>query len=263
MIKKRSLESISLSILNSDAPEEEKVKIMKAILGRGKEKINVMIIGSKGCGKSSTVNALFNIEKAKVGVDSSLKYIEKYKLDNLIIWDCPGFVYGEETENIQKKHIANKLKERDKKGNLLIDLVLVILDGSAHDFETTYEIINEIVIPNFGDNRDRILVAVNKVDMVMNGRYWNNKKNKPKDKLLKFLNEKSALVQKEIKEVTGLDVEPIYYNTGYTKDGRKKHEPYNISKLLYCLSEFLLKKKRNAAVKGGIGNNLITWWWDC
>ena len=263
MIRKRSIESISFNIMNSNAPEEEKVKIMKAILGLGKEKINVMFIGSKGCGKSSTVNALFNIEKAKVGGNSSLKYIEKYQLNNLIIWDCPGFVYGEETENIQKKHIVNKLKERDKKGNLRMDLVLVILDGSAQDFETTYEIINEIVIPNFGDNRDRILVAVNKVDMVMNGRYWNNKKNKPKDKLLKFLDEKSALVQKEIKEVTGLDVEPIYYNTGYTKDGRKKHEPYNISKLLYCFNEFFLKKKRNASVKGGTENNLITWWWDC
>ena len=51
MMKRRSIESISVSILNSDAPEEEKLKVMKVVLGLGKEKINVMLIGAEGCGK--------------------------------------------------------------------------------------------------------------------------------------------------------------------------------------------------------------------
>ena len=35
MMKRRSIESISVSVLNSDAPEEEKLKVMKAVLGLG------------------------------------------------------------------------------------------------------------------------------------------------------------------------------------------------------------------------------------
>ena len=40
---------------------------MKNLLNLKKQKINLMITGATGVGKSSTINALFNTEKAKVG----------------------------------------------------------------------------------------------------------------------------------------------------------------------------------------------------
>lgn len=51
-----------------------------------------MITGATGSGKSSTINALFNTEVAKVGVgvDPETMDITKYDLDNLVLWDSPG-----------------------------------------------------------------------------------------------------------------------------------------------------------------------------
>ena len=192
MMKRRSIESISVSILNSDAPEEEKLKVMKAVLGLGKEKTNVMLIGAEGCGKRSTINALSSVGLVKAGVDTGLSSICKYELGNLVLWNCPGLEYGKDVENGQEIQIINKLQERDKKGNLLIDLVLVILDGCTLDFEAAYEFINEIIVPNLGEDKDRILVALNKVDIALNGRYWTQRESKPKAKLLKYLDEKSV-----------------------------------------------------------------------
>ena len=50
------------------------------------QKINLMITGATGCGKSSTINALFNTEVARVGVgvDPETMDITKYDLDNLV-----------------------------------------------------------------------------------------------------------------------------------------------------------------------------------
>ena len=55
-----------------------------------------MLVGSTGSGKSSTINALFNMDIAKVGVgvDPETTDIAKFELDNLIIWDTPGLGDG-------------------------------------------------------------------------------------------------------------------------------------------------------------------------
>ena len=72
--------------------------------------------------------------------------IEKYELDNLILWDTPGLGDGREADNRHAKNIIQKLAEVDKDGNVLIDLVLIILDGSTRDLGTSYELINNVII---------------------------------------------------------------------------------------------------------------------
>jgi predicted GTPase len=107
---------------------------------------------------------MFDMEVAKVGVgvDPETMDIEKYELDNLIIWDTPGLGDGKEKDIAHAKAIIKKLNELDEKGEPLIDLVLVILDGSSRDLGTSYELINKVIIPNLGENPEkRILIAVN------------------------------------------------------------------------------------------------------
>ena len=211
-----------------------------------KQKINILITGATGSGKSSTINALFDTDVAMVGtgVDPETMHIQKYDLDNLVLWDSPGLGDGKEKDILHAKGIVDKLNELDKEGDPLIDMVLVILDGGSRDLGTSYELINSVIIPNLGENpEDRILVAINQADVAMKGRYWNHEKNKPEKKLKEFLDEKVQSTKKRVKDATGVDIEPICYAAGF-KDDDEPQRPYNLSKLLYFILKHTPEKKR-------------------
>ena len=233
-------------IMNAPLDEQTRKILLENILKLKNEKVNLLITGATGSGKSSTINAMFKTEVAKVGigVDPETMSIKKYELDNLILWDSPGLGDGKEKDIQHAKGIVAKLNEKDNNDNPLIDLVLVILDGGSRDLGTSYELINQVIIPNLGENaKDRILIAINQADVAMGGRNWNYKQNKPEPKLVKFLDEKVLSVKNRVKEATGLDVEPIYYCAGY-KDDDEEQNPYNLSKLLYYIIKATPTKKR-------------------
>lgn len=116
----------------SDIPEAEKAKRLSRLIKIRNKQVNIMLVGSTGSGKSSTVNAMFNMDIAKVGVgvDSETTNISKFELDNLIIWDTPGLGDGIENDKRITKEIIAKLNEVDKEGSPLIDMVLVIMDAA-------------------------------------------------------------------------------------------------------------------------------------
>lgn len=247
-INKESIfDDLEKDIQNSSLAEQDKNKMLKNILHLREQEVNIMITGATGCGKSSTINALFDADVAKVGigVDPETMDIEKYTLKNLILWDSPGLGDGKEADNRHAKNIINKLNEVDKNGKALIDLVLVILDGSTRDLGTSYELINNVIIPNLGSNKSkRILVAINQCDVAMKGKHWNYEENKPDPVLEKFLEDKVQSVRRRILEGTGVDVEPIYYSAGYKESEEDKQNPYNLSKLLYYIIQHTPKEKR-------------------
>jgi predicted GTPase len=235
--------------------EATKKKLFENILKLKEQKVNLMITGATGCGKSSTINAMFDTAVAKVGtgVDPETMEIQKYELDNLILWDSPGLGDGKEKDIQHSKGIIKKLNELDEKGNPLIDLILVILDGGSRDLGTSYELINQVIIPNLGENaKDRILIAINQADVAMKGRYWDFENNKPEEKLVNFLEEKAKSVKDRVKEATGVDIEPIYYSAGY-KEENEEQKPWNLSKLLYFIVKSTPTEKRLSYV-----NNLST-----
>lgn len=241
---------IESDINNSDMDEKSKISVLKKISKLKDKKVNLMITGATGCGKSSTINAMFDTNVAEVGtgVDPETMSIEKYKLGNLILWDSPGLGDGKEKDIEHSKGIISKLNEKDKNNEPLIDLVLVILDGGSRDLGTSYELINSVIIPNLGENaKDRILIAINQADVAMKGRNWDYENNKPEPKLIEFLEEKVKSVKNRVKEATGVDVEPIYYSAGFKEEGESQR-PYNLSKLLYFIVTNTPSKKRLAFV---------------
>ena len=258
--KKNIFEELENDIINSNVSEEDKSKLMKNLFHLKEQKINLMITGATGCGKSSTINALFDTEVAKVGTTPNPETMEitRYDLDNLILWDSPGLGDGKEADNKHAKGIISKLLERDEKGNLLIDLVLVILDGSSRDLGTSYELINNVIIPNLGEDKNRVLIAINQADIAMKGRYWNYEENKPEPELVEFLDEIVKSVHERIKEGTGLDITPIYYSAGFKEEGSSQEKPYNLSKLLYYIIKLTPKNKRLPYIEN-INKNPAMW----
>ena len=111
--ERRFFDAMESDIMNADIPKTERNKLMKNFLQLKEQKINLMITGATGCGKSSTINALFNTEVAKVGVgvDPETMDITKYELDNLVLWDSPGLGDGKEADNRHAKNIIKKLHE--------------------------------------------------------------------------------------------------------------------------------------------------------
>lgn len=227
-------------------PEDAKTTVLKNLARLKEQKVNILITGATGCGKSSTINAMFNTDKAKVGQGSTPETmdIKKYEMDNIVIYDSPGLGDGKEADIRHAKNISSKLLEKDNEGNLLIDLVLVILEGSTRDMGTSYQLIENVIIPNIGQDNKRLLVAINQADVAMKGRGWNFERNEPEPALVNFLEEKCLSTKNRIKEATGVDVDPIYYAAGY-KDGESSQQPYNLSKLFLFILRHTKEEKRS------------------
>ena len=249
-MSKFSLKDILAETLKrTDLSKDERDDLIRAQEKLQNMKINILVTGATGCGKSSTINALFNGDIAKVGqgVDPETMDIQKYDWENLVIWDSPGLGDGKEADKRHSRNIREKLIEKDKDGNALIDVVLVILDGGSRDLGTSYELITEVIIQTLqasGEHgTDRLLVAINQCDMAMKGRHWNHETNRPEPTLENFLEEKVASTRNRIRESTGVTVNPIYYSAGF-KDGDTDQRPYNISRLLRHIIENTPSKKR-------------------
>lgn len=262
-IKTNIYDLLEEDIRNSDMPLQEKNERLSRLIKARNKKVNIILVGATGSGKSSTINALFNMDVATVGVgvDPETNTISKYELDNLIIWDTPGLGDGL-TDNEYNDMIEKKLSEFDAEGNPLIDLVLVILDASSKDLGTTYNLINNVIVPSLGKDSDgRILIGINQADIAMKGKHWDAEKNAPDEVLIEFLKKKAASIQDRIRQVTGVETRPIYYCAGYKEEGGEQCKPYNLTKLLYYIVKSIPVEKR-LSIADNINSDDDNWMHD-
>lgn len=202
--------------------------------------LDVLVVGGTGAGKSSTINALFEKEVAKVGrtCDPETMHIGSMRLNEFLrFWDSPGLGDNINSDKRYSRNLVDLLyKDYYLDDNIygLIDTVLVILEGSGRDMGTTYRLLNEVVVPNF--QIDRVLVAINQADMAMKGRHWDEQLNCPDRILQEFLEGKANSVQSRLAEATGAKVSrPVYYSA---------ERGYNIEKLLDIVIDNMPKERR-------------------
>jgi predicted GTPase len=236
-----------LSAIKDKATAEKILERLKST------KINVLLIGGTGVGKSSTIDALFRSNdrhaNVKIGDKTSPETMEitQYEMENLVIWDSPGLGDSPEKDKVHKNKIIKKLHEKDAGGQPLIDLVFLIIDAGSRDFGSAYTLVKEVVLPNVhGDDRDRLLVGINQADQALKGHYWNKEENRPEPKLAERLDELVKTVKERIQADTDLEIEPICYSAGCIMDGEVLSHPYNLQKLLSFIMDRLPKKKRAA-----------------
>ena len=194
-----------------------------------KQKLNILFVGGTGVGKSSTINALFGRYEAEVGVGQNPQTMQmlKYELDNLVIWDSPGLGDSTEMDKLHSKKIEELLKN-----NNLINVVLVIVDGSNRQLESTYKLIKEVLVPNI--NKEKIIIGINKIDKAI-GKYWDSINNCPKLEVREYI--KNSIVkpiEERIEKDTGIRFSSIIYTAGEMNPLNNKQDiSYNINNLFY------------------------------
>ncbi|MDK9516966.1 GTPase family protein [Vibrio parahaemolyticus] len=227
--------------------ERTRTKLLDNLKQIRATELNILITGATGAGKSSTINALFDMSVAEVGVscEPHTQVVSEYRFNNLVLWDSPGLGEGPEEDERHACALRRKLREKDDNNRFVIDLVLVIIDGSSRDLGTPLTLINDILIPELGkDAQLRLVVAINQSDNALKGNEaWNYDENTPTEQSKEYLENMVRSIRRRILAATGVYIKPIYYVAGYS-DGSGKQRPYNLSKLLYLIVERLPKNKR-------------------
>ena len=250
------IEKLPILVKNAAALE----KVLETIKNT---KINVLLIGGTGAGKSSTINALFHTSDIKTearatvgeGANPETMDIHRYELNNMVIWDTPGLGDSTKKDQRHQQKIIDLLKRSDDQGRPLIDLIILILDGSSRDFSSAYMLIKDVVAPHLQeDDKGRLLIGINKADKVMHHSFWDSVTNQPKPELIAKLDDLSETVRKRISDDTRFNPDVIYYSAGETYEERLIQEPYNLAKLLNFIIDHLPKKKR-IAVASDINQN--------
>lgn len=211
-----------------------------------------MLIGSTGAGKSSTVNALVGSAVANVGygVNPETMDIKSYKLsDKITLWDTPGLGDSPDQDEKHLEKIKTLLNESyfkeykaasnenehiyHKEGHL-IDIVLVILDGSSRDLGTIFKYLKENIYTNI--RKENVLFAINQADVAMSGKHFDNNKNMPDDVLSDFLTLQSESFQKRIEEYLEISIDkPFFYSA---------EKGFNIDKLITTIKQNTIWKSR-------------------
>ena len=207
----------------------------------GARPLDVMLIGGTGTGKSTTLNAIFQTEAAKVGhsfAPETMSVKDCMLNDIFRLWDTPGLGDG-----LYDKSHAGKISELlhrtynlNGKGNYgLIDLVLVVVDGSTRDLGTVYNLFSDVLLPNI--ESDRILTVINQCDTAMSGRHWNFSRSEPDSTLRDFLNTQAESIRRRIRETTGINIIlPVYYSAEYG---------YNVKRVLDLIIDNIPIERRN------------------
>lgn len=218
--------------------------IKTKIYAAGFRPLDLLLVGATGVGKSSTLNALFGSEIAKVGegADPETMQVFHYELSEALrVWDSPGLGDGIASDKGHAKMITDNLCHtytHDDRQWGFIDLVLVILDGSSRDMGTTYKLLEQVILKNI--QPERVIVAINKADMAMSGRSWNRSTNQPEEKLLHFLKDKAASTQNRLYEATFLQIKkPVYYSAD---------KGYNLNALMDSIIDHIPNGKRRLSL---------------
>ncbi len=90
------------------------------VIKKEKPKMNILLMGATGVGKSSLINALFGEEIAKAGVGKPItQHLEKFidKKKGLILWDTKGIEDKDYHDTMQsiKKEMEDSFKTLDEK----------------------------------------------------------------------------------------------------------------------------------------------------
>lgn len=178
--------------------------------------LDVLLVGATGAGKSSTINALASTYLAAVGegVDPETRSLASYSLSSLLrLHDSPGLGESPAADARHARSLRQVLMQPGNAGSdlALIDVVLVVLDGSSRDLGTPLQVLEQAVLPVMP--AAQVVLAINQADRALKGRHWDEEGNRPKAELDRRLEEMAASVQRRLRLSTGQEIaRPVCYS---------------------------------------------------
>lgn len=187
------------------SPKQRK-KFLEELQKRLEPTAVIVVIGTAGVGKTSTINAIFGVDWAVgVGKRGTTSMQEKvFEIDSvrrMKIIDLPGMgdsiERDKETAEIYKKILPTA------------DVVLYILQADDRAFSDVEYTIKEYVLPNITDP-SKLVVGINKVDQLGIGTdediYWDEDFNFPSPAQMEYIEKKSYQTAKYIAKATGIRI---------------------------------------------------------
>ena len=81
------IEAILQELKKQNLSNSEIEELSQCIKKINEEELNILFVGATGVGKSSTINAIFDADVAKVGYSPNPETmsIKKYEMDNMVL----------------------------------------------------------------------------------------------------------------------------------------------------------------------------------
>jgi predicted GTPase len=163
----------------------------------------IAIVGEAGVGKSSTLNALFNAGVPVSDTRACTKRDIELTIDlshdsrvprQLIVYDMPGL-----GESIQADQYNIEVYERVLP---IVDVFVWILDAQNRAIRGVQERLRDDIAPRIPNAVDKLVFALNKVDLVSPGQdAWNPHFNIPSEEQQRNIEGREADVREKIAEV--------------------------------------------------------------
>lgn len=207
----------------------------------------VAIIGKSGVGKTSTINNLFSANEYVSDVYRGTQnvVVKRFPLNgglSLDVYDMPGL--GDDIE----KDIEFEAMYREVLPQC--DIIMYILEALDGSFEEDLRILRDVVLPSGQNNVEKIIIAMNKVDMIgeNEGLKWDYRINRPNPRQKELIEVKLKDIQRRLTMVLPVKKERIICYSAlkkyqllefmsaiatYTKDGWKFIVTGNLPKAWY------------------------------
>lgn len=208
-MKESNMLEALLTYIEKKASKEEALEMKEAFKkGIIDNPPKVAIIGKSGVGKTSTINNLFSANEFVSDVFRGTSNIVKKRFPlkgglSLDVFDMPGL--GEDIDkDIEFEAMYREILPQS-------DIIIYILEALDGSFEEDLRILKDIVLPSGENNAEKIIIALNKVDMIGNneGIQWEYRINRPNPRQKELIEEKLNDIQRRLTKVLPVKKERI------------------------------------------------------